>query len=108
MAKTKFVFKRSECKSYKDFYERLCSVLGMEHLDDLKEFENLNYSADLLNEYLWYHHRDGLHFVFIGFDLEKIKTRRPYENYMWELIFEVVNDWVKEYPNNTVEYIAEE
>ena len=102
------VFKRSECRSYKDFYEKVYFVLGKDIPDALGEYENLCYDADLLDEYLWYFHDANLHFVFIGFDLNAIKTKKPYENYEWSLIFEVVNEFCEKYSNNKVEYFKDE
>lgn len=103
----KLVFKQDECRSYKDFYEKLCAALGMDNVDDLDEFENLNYSPDLLSEYLWYKtsFETKLHFVFIGYDYKAIKTKIPYENYMWNLIFKVLDRLVKDHPENRVDYI---
>ena len=47
-------------------------------------------------------------FVFKNFDLEKIKQTKNYEDYEWNIIFEVFKDFVEQYPNNTLEFVNEE
>lgn len=60
---------------------------------------DLGLSADSLIEFLWYCHKDSTPYVFKNFDLEKIKIERSYDNYEYNLIIEVFQDFVKGYRN---------
>lgn len=102
------VFKKDNFESYKDFYVQIYRDLNGKDFLDWEDYENLHYNADMLNEFLWYNNDKDLKFIFVGFDLEKIKQEKTYDDYEWRLIFEVVEYFVKEYPNNTMEIINEE
>ena len=102
------IYKKSECKTYKDFYEKICKDLKLEEDMDLCDYENLAYSADMLNEFLWYNHDKNIKYRFIGFDLEIIKQEKTVDDYKYKLIFEVFEYFVSQYPNNVLEIIKEE
>lgn len=72
-----------------------------------EDYDDLEYDANMLNEFLWYCHNDNIHFVFKNFNLEKIKNYKNYENFQWNLIIEVIEDFVKKYSNNTLDFINE-
>ena len=95
------VFNKKDCPSYKDFYEKICIELESKKIPDWEDYDNLHYNADFLNEFMWYNHDLDLHFKFIGYNKEKV-------NFQWQLIFEVVEDFCKKYPNKKVEFWDEE
>ena len=101
------VLNKNECKSYKDFYVQIYKDLDGKDNMDFEDYENLNYSASMLDEFLWYYHNDNLKFTFKGFDLEKIKQQKTYDDYEWNKIFKVVLRFGEEYPNNKVEFVEE-
>lgn len=90
--------------SFKGFYTDIYTKLDGKNIVDFANIENCNCNADLLNEFLWYNHTENIRFIFINFDLEEIKTKKTYDNYEWGLIIDVVNRFVKEFPNNTLEF----
>ena len=100
-------YNQKTCKSYKDFYEKICEDLALWEDGDLCGYENLHYNADLLNEFLWGVHNDNILFRFIGYDKEKIVNGKTSEAYEWGLIFKIVERFCKNYPNNKVEFIEE-
>ena len=57
----------------------------------------------MLNEFLWYNHDKNIKYIFMGFDLEKIKQEKTLDDYKYKLIFEVFEYFVKQYPNNVLE-----
>ena len=104
----KIVFDKNDYKSFKDMYHDISVKLDKDRFIDWRDGHvDLGLSADSLIEFLWYCHRDSTHYVFKNFDLEKIKTEKLYDNYEYNLIIEVFQDFVKEYPNNTLEFIDE-
>ena len=104
----KVVYDRRQINSYKEFYEKIYIDLDGKGMIDWEKFEYLGYNGNNLNEFLWYCHNDNIHFIFKNFDLEKIKNYKNYEDYQWNLIFEIIEDFVKDYPNNKLEFINEE
>jgi len=97
------IFNRNSYKSYKDFYTQIYIDLDGNGFMDWEDYENLNYNASMLDEFLWYNNKKNIRFVFIGFDLERIRQEKTYDDYEWKIIFEVMQDFVKRYPNNVLE-----
>lgn len=102
------IFNKQMCESYKDFYVQIYKDLDGKSFGDWKAHENLNYNADMLDEFLWYNNDKNIKYVFINFDLEIIKQEKTFDDYKWRIIFDVIQDFVKEYPNNAMEIIKEE
>ena len=102
------VFNKYNYECYKDFYTQIYSDLNGKGFLDWEDYENLNYSADMLNEFLWYNQNKNIKYIFIGFDLEKIKQEKTFDDYKYKLIFEVFEYFITKYPNNSMEIIKEE
>ncbi len=103
------IFNRKDYQSYRNFYADVYNKLdGQENWDfDYCEVP-LGYSADTLNEFLWYYHNDNLKFVFINFDKEKIALQKNYDDYEYNIVIEVFEEFVEKYPNNDLEFRMEE
>ena len=99
------VYDKNELKSFKNFYEKIYSEFDVVNRSDMEDYPNLGYNADLLNEFLWGFQDDNLLFVMKNFDLDKIKEQKSYEDYEWGLIFQVLNRFVTNYPNNKMIFI---
>ena len=98
------IFDKNDYNSFKDFYKDIFIKLDGKHNIDFEDYPDLNCSADMLYEFLWYNFDENINYVFKNFDLETIKTEKPYENYMLNLIVKVFEDFVKKYPNNKLEF----
>ncbi len=97
------IFDRNKYESYKDFYVQLYRELDGKSFGDWQAYENLNYNASMLDEFLWYNNDKRVKFVFVCFDLEKIKQEKTYDDYEYGIIFKVFNDTVRAYSNFTME-----
>ena len=103
------IFNKKEYKDFRDMYHDICVKLDKDRFIDWQDdYDDLNYSADLLNEFLWYCHNDNMYVIFLNFDRAKIATPQNYDDYKYNLILEVFEDFVKEYPDNTLEYRNED
>ncbi len=91
-------------ETYKDFYKDIFIKLDGEHNIDFAEMPDLHFSADILNEFMWYNSDNDLKLVFVGLDLDKIQARKTYDDIIWERIISVMEDFVKKFPNNTLEF----
>ena len=101
------IFNKDNYETFKDFYVQIYKDLDGKSFGDWQAYENLNYNADMLDEFLWYNEDKNVKFVFINFDLDKIKQEKSFDDYKWRIIFDVIQDFVKAYPNNTMEIIKE-
>ena len=101
------IFNKLMYESYKDFYVQIYKDLDGKSFGDWQAYDNLNYNADMLDEFLWYNNDNNIKYVFINFDLEIIKQEITFDDYKWRIIFDVFKDFIKQYPNNTMEIINE-
>lgn len=99
------VYRYRELKDYKKFYEQFCIDTNYKRNLDMCDYENLCYSADFLNEYMFSCQDMNIHFKFIGFDLEKINEAKTLNDMKWKSIFNVLGYFIKDYPNNTIEFV---
>lgn len=102
------VIDKKNCESYKTFYEIIYKVFDGKHMIDWEENENLCYSADMLDEFLWYVSEENTEFVMINFDIAKIKEQKTYDNYEWNIILKVLDRFVHDYPDNKLTFVKEE
>ena len=98
------IFDRNNYKSYKDFYVQIYNDLDGAHTVDWEQYTNLCYSADALNEFLWYKEEENNKYVFLNFDKKQIAKQKTYDDYEYNLIVEIFERFAKNYPNNTVEF----
>ena len=97
---------KNKCESYKTFYETIYKQLNGKGYIDWEDYDNINYNAGLLYEFLWYAHDIvNTEFVMVNFDLDKIQRQKTYDDYEWNIILKVLNDFVKDYPNNKLKFI---
>ena len=102
------IFNRKNYNSYKDFYTQIYKDLDGKHMVDWEDHQDLNYNADFLDEFLWYCHNDNIKYIFLNFDKNKIKLQKNFNDYKYNIIFEVFERFIKEYPNNKLEFRMEE
>ncbi len=100
------VIDKNKCESYKTFYEIIYRELEGETYIDWKEYKNLNYHSDLLNEFLWYvHNEQNTEFVMVNFDMDKLMAEKTYDDYEWNIIIKILNRFVAEYPSNKLTFL---
>ncbi len=102
------IFNRKNYNSYKDFYTQIYKDLDGKHMIDWEDYQDLNYNADFLDEFLWYCHDYDIKYIFINFDKEKIKLQKNFNDYKFNIIFDVFERFVAEYPNNQLEFRMED
>lgn len=96
----KIVIDYNKYKSYKDFYKDILKKLN--NFLDFEGEKDLGYNANILEEFMWYNHNKNLEIIMLNFDVNKIKEQKTYEDYQWNLILEVLQDFAAEHPNNTI------
>ena len=102
-------FNRNDYKSYKDFYCDAYEKLDGRRFDDFDYCQvPLGHSADTLEEFLWYCNKDNNKYIFVNFDKEKIAQQKNFDDYKYNIIIEVFEDFVKDYPNNKLEFRMED
>ncbi len=88
-----------------EFYEDIFIKLDGKQTIDFIDMPTLLQNSNVLAEFLWYKKYEDIKFKLINFDREKIKNQKDIEDYHWNIILDVLESFVKEYPNNTIEYI---
>ncbi len=102
------IFDKNNYSSYKDFYIQLYNELEGKKIPDWEDYDYLHYNAGLLDEFLWYCHNDNIKYVFVNFDKEKIALKKNYDDYEYGIVIKVFERFVKQYPNNKLEFKFEE
>ncbi len=102
------ILDKNNYNSYKDFYTQIYKDLDGKSIPDWEQYQDLCYSADGLNEFLWYCHNDSNTYIFKNFDVEKIKSQKTFDDYKYSIIIEVFTEFVEEYPNNKLIFINDE
>ena len=98
------IFDRKNYKSYKDFYVQVYNDLEGKEMPDWEDYENLCYSGDALDEFLWYCHDDSIKYIFVGFDKKEIKKEKNFDDYKYNIVLKVFERFVEMYPNNKLEF----
>ncbi len=102
------IFDKNKYSSYKDFYSQIYKDLEGQKIPDWEDYDDLHYNADLLDEFLWYCHNDNIKYIFVNFDKEKIKLQKIYDDYEYNLVIEIFEEFVEKYPNNKLEFRMDE
>ena len=58
------IFDRNNYESYKDFYVQIYKDLDGKSFGDWRAYDNLNYNADMIDEFLWYNNDKKLSLYF--------------------------------------------
>lgn len=104
----KIIINKKDYNTYKDFYIDIAKQLDAKNDLNCLEPDDLGYNPNYLREFL-NDYNDEIHkYIFKNFDLEKIKNYKNYDNYEWNIIIEVFEDFVQKHPNNKLEFINEE
>lgn len=105
---SKIIIDKNNYKDYRQFYEDI--VIKLDAKNDLNclDPDNLSYNSNHLDELLWDCHQDGNTYIFKNFDLEKIEHYKSANDYEWGIIFKVFRRFVKEFPNNKLEFVNDE
>ena len=85
------IFNRKDYKSYKDFYTQIYKDLDGNSISDWEDYQDLCYSADALNEFLWYYHNDNIKYIFVNFDKEKISLQKNFDDYKYNIIIDMLH-----------------
>ena len=100
------IFNKKDYNSHKDFYQDIYNKLDGKSMPDWEQYGTLG--GTLLDEFLWYCHNDNSHYIFLNFDVEKINQEKSYEDRQYALILRIFDDFIKEFPNNTIEFRNDE
>ena len=98
------IFDKNDYNSYENFYKDIFVKLDGIHTLDFEDYPDLNCSADMLFEFLYYKEDENIKYILINFDLDEIKKQKTFENYKLNLIIETFKDFVEKYPNNKFEF----
>lgn len=104
MIKKEIIFDRKRYKSYKDFYTEIYKDMNAKSNPEFDRYDDFHYNADFLDEFLWGCQDDNIKYIFVGFDKEKIALEKNYDDYEFNIVIKIFERFVKEYPNNELEF----
>ena len=102
-----FIFDKKDYKSYKDMYTDMAHKFGCDQYEEYFDTKTMDYSGDILWEVLETDigfHEKYIDIILVNFDKEKIKLHESYDDYKYNIIIEVFEDFVHKYPNNILEF----
>lgn len=107
----KFIFNKKEYEGYQDMYKDMAYKMGCDKVKDYFDTKTFNYNPNILWECLlcdFAYMNKFITIIFINFDREEIKLQKNFDDYQYEMVLEIFEDFVKEYPNNKLEFRMEE
>ena len=101
------IFNRRDYKNYKDMYKDL--AIKLERIDGIEDYYNISnydYDPNCLYEDMMFGLDNSLNykFTFVNFDKEKIDLQKTYDDYEYSIIIKIFEEFVKKYPNNSLEF----
>ena len=106
-----FIFNRKDYKSYKDMYEDIAKKTNSINIKDYFDSSNYDYNPNILWECLCCDYgfaSNNIKLICLNFNKEKIALQKNFNDYNFNIILEVFNDFVQKFPNNQLEFIMEE
>ena len=102
------IFDKKKYDNYKDFYKDICKKMDAKSDLNCLHPEDLAFNGNVLSEFIWDYSLDNIKYIFVNFDKEKIKLEKNFDDYQYAIIFRVFERFVKQYPNNTLEFKMDE
>ncbi len=104
------IFNKKDYKSYQDMYRDMAEKTGVNKTEDYFDTSDFSLSGDILWECLqcdFGYKKIPIKIVLVNFDREKIRSQKNFDDYKYNIIIEVFEDFVKEFPNNKLEFKME-
>ena len=101
------IFNKKDYKSYKNMYEDLAIKLErINGLEDYYNIKNYDYDANCLYEDIMYGIDKSLNFkfTFVNFNKQELNNPKNYDDYEYGIIIKIFEEFVKKYPNNSLEF----
>ncbi len=101
------IFNRKDYKNYQEMYSDMAIKFGDVGTQDYYDTSCFDFNPDILWEFLLCSYaftKIDIKIVLVGFAREKIKEEKNYNDYEYNMILNVFEDFVKEYPNNKLEF----
>ena len=103
----KFIFDKNDYKNYKDMYRDMAYKFGDYMIKDYYDTSCFDYSGDILIEFLlctYGYKKNDIKVILKNFNIEEIKKEKNFDDYKYNIIISVFEDFVRMYPNNKLEF----
>ncbi len=107
----KIIFNKKDYKNYQDMYKDMAIKTGANKIEDYFDTSNYEYDPNILWECLecdFGFTKNSINIVLLNFDKEKIKLQKTYDDYEYNLVLEIFEEFVEKYPNNKLEFRMDE
>ncbi len=102
-----FVFDRKNYSSHQDLYKDMSIQMENVGLEDYYDRQTFDFNPNILLEYItceFAYRNIPIRIVFRNFDKEEILKQKNYEDHQYSLIFQVLEIFVKTFPDNQLEF----
>ena len=106
-----FIFNKDEYESYKDFYKDIAIKMDAIKIDDYFDSSNFEYNTNILWEFLcceFGYLKKYIKIMLKNFNIDQLKTDKKYDDYCFNIVIEIFQEFIKEFPNNKLEFINDE
>ena len=105
-----FIFNKNDYANYKDFYKDIAIKMDSIKIDDYFDSSTFEYNANILWEFLcceFGYTKKVIKITLKNFNIDKMKPDRKYDDYCINIVIEIFQEFIKEFSNNTLEFIDE-
>ena len=81
--------------------------MNLKNFEEYFDTKTMDYSGDILWEVLetdFGYQNKAVKITLIGFDREKIKLQKTHDEYKYNIILEVFEDFARKFPKNKLEF----
>ena len=106
-----FIFNKDEYITYKDSYKDIAIKMDGVKIDDYYDSSTFEYDANILWEFLcceFGYSKKEIKIILKNFNVDKLKIDKKYDDYCVNIVIEIFQEFVKEFPNNKLEFINDE
>lgn len=106
-----FIFNKEEYNGYEDFYKDIAIKMGAIKINDYYDSSTFEYNANILWEFLcceFGYLKKDVKIILKNFNVDKMKSDEKYDDYCVNIVIELFQKFIKEFPNNKLEFINDE
>ena len=97
--------------SYKDFYKDIAIKMDSIKIEDYFDASTFEYNANILWEFLcceFGYAKKAIKIILKNFDIQNLNSDKNYDDYCTNIVIEILQDFVTEFPNSKLEFINED
>ena len=106
-----FIFNKKDYSTYQDFYKDIAIKMDAIKIDDYFDSSTFEYNANILWEFLcceFGYAKENISIILKNFNIENMKPDKKYDDYCTNIVIEIFQDFIKKFPNSSLEFMNED